>query len=153
MHGARYDCIWYSIYLQVFFLAWYVELSDQDYIKFQKCLGPFLMENTHAWKCISDNLPGITHMSAFLEKCQKSICMFCCSPIQGRRSLRVSNLGYKYLPYFKKKRTFPHGLADNYASKWISDNFTGVLTYVLFLENCQKYICLHGCSLIHKERS
>ena len=25
-------------------------------------------ENNHAWKWISDNFPGITHMSAFLEK-------------------------------------------------------------------------------------
>ena len=28
-------------------------------------------------------------------------------------------------------RTFPHGLENNHACKWISDNFPGVLTYVL----------------------
>ena len=33
-------------------------------------------------------------------------------------------------------RTIPHGLEDNHACKWLSDNFPGILTYVLFLENC-----------------
>ena len=53
----------------------------------------------------------------------------------------------------RRKRTFPHWLDNNHASKWTSDNFPGILTYVLFLENCQKFICLHGCSPIHEERS
>ena len=43
-------------------------------------------------------------------------------------------------------RTFPHGLENNHACKWISDNFPGMLTCVLFLENCLKSICMHGCS-------
>ena len=50
-------------------------------------------------------------------------------------------------------RTFPHRLENNHACKWISDNFPGMLTYVLFLENCLKSICMHGCSPIHVERS
>ena len=49
--------------------------------------------------------------------------------------------------------TFPHGLDNNHAGKWISDNFPGMLTYVIFLEKCQKSICMHGCSPIHVERS
>ena len=49
-------------------------------------------------------------------------------------------------------RTFPCGLENTHACKWISDNFPGMLTYVLFLENCQKSICMHG-SQIHEERS
>ena len=50
-------------------------------------------------------------------------------------------------------RTFPHALENNHACKWTSDNFPGMLTYVLFLENCQKTICLHGYSPIHVNRS
>ena len=48
-------------------------------------------------------------------------------------------------PYKSTKvRTFPHGLENNYAYKWTSDNFAGMLTHVVFLENCQKTICMHG---------
>ena len=43
-------------------------------------------------------------------------------------------------------RTFTLGLENSHACKWISDNFLGMLTYVLFLENCLKSICMHGCS-------
>ena len=50
-------------------------------------------------------------------------------------------------------RTFPHGSENNHACKWISDKFPWMLTYVLFLENCLKSICMHGCSPIHVERS
>ena len=42
-------------------------------------------------------------------------------------------------------RTFPHGLEKSHACKWISDNFPRMLTYVLFLENFIKSICMHGC--------
>ena len=65
-------------------------------------------ENTHACKWISDNLLGITHMSAFLENCQKIICIYCCSKTQRTRSLRVSNLGDKFVPYIlEEKDLFP----------------------------------------------
>ena len=37
-------------------------------------------------------------------------------------------------------RTFPHGL-ENHACKW-----TIFMEYVLFLESCQKTICMHGYS-------
>ena len=50
-------------------------------------------------------------------------------------------------------RAFPHGLENNHACKWISDNFPRMLTYILFLENCLKSICLHDCSPIHVELS
>ena len=50
-------------------------------------------------------------------------------------------------------RTFPHGLENNHGCKWTCDNFPGMLTYVLFLENCQKTICFHGDSPIHVDRS
>ena len=50
-------------------------------------------------------------------------------------------------------RTFPHGLENNHACKWTFDYFPGMLIYVLFLENCQNTICVHGSSPIHVERS
>ena len=50
-------------------------------------------------------------------------------------------------------RTFPHGLENNHACKWTSDNFSGMLTYKVFLENCQKTICMHGYPPIHVDRS
>ena len=43
-------------------------------------------------------------------------------------------------------RTCPHGLENQYARKWISENLPA------FLGNCQKSICMHGCSFIHVER-
>ena len=49
-------------------------------------------------------------------------------------------------------RTFPHGLEYNHICKWISDNFQGMLTYILCLENQLKFICMHGCSPIPVER-
>ena len=49
--------------------------------------------------------------------------------------------------------TFPHGLENNHACKWNYDNFSGMLTCVLFLENCQKTICMHCYSPIHVYRS
>ena len=52
-----------------------------------------------------------------------------------------------------KIRTFPHGLENNHACKWTFDNFPGMLIYVLFLENCQNTICVHGSSPIHVDRS
>ena len=46
-----------------------------------------------------------------------------------------------------------HELEKNHARKWTSDNFPGMLTNILFLENCQKTICMHGYSPIHVDRS
>ena len=65
-------------------------------------------ENNHACKWISDNFLGITHMSALLENCQKFICIYSCSEIPGTRSLRVSNLGDKSVPYIlEEKKLYP----------------------------------------------
>ena len=52
-----------------------------------------------------------------------------------------------------RKRTFPHGLENHHAWKWILDNFPGIIHMSAFLENCQKSICMHGCSQIHVEMS
>ena len=50
-------------------------------------------------------------------------------------------------------RTFPHGLEINHVCKWISDNSSGMLNNILFLENCLKSVCMYGCSPIHVKRS
>ena len=50
-------------------------------------------------------------------------------------------------------RIFPHGLQNNHACKWTSDSFIGIHMYVLFLENFQKTICMHGYSPILVDRS
>ena len=47
---------------------------------------PPWLENNHACKWISDNFPGITHMSEHLENSYKSICLHGCTPIHGERS-------------------------------------------------------------------
>ena len=86
----------------------------------------------------------------FLKNCQKTICMHGYSPIHVDRSLRVSNLEDKSL---RRKRTFPRGLENDHACKWILDNFPGIICMSAFLESCQKSICLHGCSRIHVEGS
>ena len=53
----------------------------------------------------------------------------------------------------RRKKTFPCGLENNHACKWILDNFPGIVHMSTFLEKCQKSICMHGCSPIHVERS
>ena len=53
----------------------------------------------------------------------------------------------------RRKRTFSHGLENTHACKWILDNFPGIIHMSAFLENCQKSICMHGCSPIHVKRS
>ena len=57
-------------------------------------------ENNHTCKWTSDNFPGMITYVLFLENCQKTICMDCYTPILVDRSLRVSNLGEKSVPYF-----------------------------------------------------
>ena len=53
----------------------------------------------------------------------------------------------------RRKRTFPRGLKNTHACKWILDNFPGIIRMSASLENCQKSICMHGCAPIHVERS
>ena len=53
----------------------------------------------------------------------------------------------------RRKRTFPHKLENNHACNGILDNFPGLICMSAFLKNCQKSICMHGCSPIHVERS
>ena len=48
---------------------------------------------------------------------------------------------------------FPHGFENRHACKWISDNFPEIVTYILFLENCLKSICMHDCSPTHMKKS
>ena len=50
-------------------------------------------------------------------------------------------------------KSFPCGLENNHACKWISDNFPGITHMSEHLENSYKSICLHGCTPIHEERS
>ena len=53
----------------------------------------------------------------------------------------------------RRKRTFPHGLENNHACKWILDNFSWIISMSAFLGNCLKSIYMHGYSPIHVERS
>ena len=45
-----------------------------------------------------------TPVVLFLENWHKTICKHGFSPIHVDRSLRVSNLGDKYVPYFKEEK-------------------------------------------------
>ena len=60
---------------------------------------PHGLENNHTCKWTLDNFPGILTYVFILENCQKSIFMHGYSPIHVDRSLRVSNLGDKSVPY------------------------------------------------------
>ena len=115
---------------------------------------PHGLENNHACKCTSDNFPGMLSCVLFLETCQKIICTQGCAPFHVDRSLRVSILGDKSVPYFyEEEKTFPHGLENNHACKLILDNLPGIIHMSAFLKKYQKSIYMHGCSLIHVERS
>ena len=65
---------------------------------------PHGLENKHACKWTFGNFPGMITYILFLENCQKTICMDGYSPIRVDRSLRVSNLGDKYVPYFQEEK-------------------------------------------------
>ena len=50
-------------------------------------------------------------------------------------------------------RICPHGLENNHAWKWFTDNFPEIIHIYALLENCQKSICMHRCLPIYVERS
>ena len=115
---------------------------------------PHGFENNHACKWISDTFPGMLTYILFLESCLKSICMHGCSPIHVKMFFfLLKSMGQICSLDFILLRTCPHGLENNGASIWFSDNFPGIIHILAFLENCQKSICMHGCSPIHVERS
>ena len=57
------------------------------------------LENNNKLKCIANNFPGITCMSACLENCLKHISMYRSSPIQGRRSKFLLKVRGRFVPY------------------------------------------------------
>ena len=74
----------------------------------------------------------------FLENCQQTICMHGYYASHVDRSLRVENLGDKYVEYF------PRGLENKHACKWSLYIFLGIICMSVFLESCQKSIWMHG---------
>ena len=71
----------------------------------------------------------------------------------GQVLKRIKSRGQIRPILLRRKQIFPHGLEKNHACKWILDNFPGLIGMSEFLENCQKSICMLGCSPIHVERS
>ena len=135
------------------------------------------LENIHACSWIFDNFPEKkTHMSAFLEKLSENhLHAWLFSNPQGKvlKSIKCRGQIFPILLKIKTKNksrclcctlrsglhdiptmisTFPCGFETNHACKWISGNIPGMLIYVLFLDNPQKSICMHGWSQIHVER-
>ena len=53
----------------------------------------------------------------------------------------------------KMIRTFQHEFENNHECKWVLNNIPGIIHMSAFLKNCQKSICMYGCSPIHMERS
>ena len=112
---------------------------------------PHGLENNHACKRTFDNFPGMLTYVLFLEKCQKSNCMHGYSQIHVDRSIKYRGQLCPIL--LRRKRTCACGLENNHACTWILDNFPGIICMSAFLKNCQKSICMHGCSPIHVKRS
>ena len=111
---------------------------------------PPRLEKKQSWKWTSDNFLGIIHMSAFLEKIQFHAWLYF-NP-WGKVLFLLKIMGQICPLDWILLRTFSPGLESNNKYKWISDNFPGMLTYVLFLESCQKYICMHCFSPILEQR-
>ena len=98
----------------------------------------------------------------FMENCQKSICMLCYSPIHVDRSLRVSNRGDKYVPYFKKKNDLSTWIGEQPCMQMDFWQFSRNNMYVsipgklsemhlhawLFSNPCGKVLIIVGISLI-----
>ena len=66
--------------------------------------------------------------------------MYCCSPIQGRTSLKVSNLEDKSVPYFKKKKDH---------SSWIGEQLCKKMDFIQFYMNADKCVIPGKLSKIH----
>ena len=112
--------------------------------------SPNGLENNHAWKwtfwqfsrnayicTIPGKLPE-NHLHAWLFS---NPCGQVLKSIQSRGQICPIPL--------RRKRTFPCGLENNQTCKWILDNFPGIMRMSAFVENCQKFICMYGCSEIH----
>ena len=115
---------------------------------------PHGLENDHECKWTYDNFPGMLIYVLFLENCQKTILhawLFSNTCGQVLESIKSRQQICPIL--LRRKRTFPHGLENNHECNGILDNFPGIIGMSAFLENCQKSICMHGCSPIHVERS
>ena len=102
---------------------------------------PHGLENNRAFKWTFDNFPGMLTPVLFLENCQKTIFMqgFFSNPC-GQVLKSIKSMGQICPVLLRRKRTFPSGLENNHACKWILDNFPGIICLSAFLENCQKSI-------------
>ena len=109
---------------------------------------PLGLENKHACKWTSRNadicvIPGKlseNHLNAWLFsnprgqvlKSIKSMGQICPIPIKKDLSIWIEEQPCLQMDF----RQIP-----------------GIICILAFLENCQEFICMHGCSLIHVERS
>ena len=94
--------------------------------------GPF------AYICIIPGKFSENHLHAWFSPC-------------GQVIKSIKSRGQICPILLRRKRAFPDGLENNHACKCSLDNFPGIICISTVLENCQKSICIHGCSLIHVE--
>ena len=82
------------------------------------------LEKYDTLKFSSNKIPGITHMSAFLENCRITISMFCCSPRENvLKSIRPRG---QICPVISTQtKTLSPGLKYKNTVKYISYNFPG----------------------------
>ena len=124
--------------------SWYHEISIHS-----RAVSPQLEDNI-ALKCTSDSFPRTQYMSQCVEKCPNYIAMYRCSPIAGIRSWKVGekNYGTNLCPSFLSFWTFSPQLENKGTSKCSSDSFPCMVTNMLCVENCRKFILMHHFPLI-----
>ena len=110
---------------------------------------PHGLENNHACKWISEHFPGVLTHVLFAFHLQA---WFSSNPC-GKVLFLPKSMGQIFPLDLIHLRTCSHGLENNHACKCFSDKFPGIINILAFLENCQKSICMHGCSPINVESS
>ena len=109
-----------------------------------RTVSPGLGDN-YASKCSSANFPHTKYVSLCVEKSQNHTLMFHFSPIWGEGLKSKENYGTDFPIVFLAFQTFSSGLDKNKTSMCGSESFPRMVTYILWVENCQNYILTHCC--------
>ena len=125
---------WHLLHISI---GWTLRSWVHEIFSQYRTVSPRLGDN-YASKCSSDNFLHTKYVTPCVENCQNYIAMHCRSPISGRRSWNGEKTVGQICPIvFLAFQTFSPGLENNKTSKCDSKSFPRMVTYILFVENCQ----------------
>ena len=118
-------------------------VATQINIKHLRWLSIFCQKKKYIYIHIALSDPGSMQFSHIIKMC-------------GKLSMLVSIRGEKVMKWRKTVgqicpivvvafKTFSPGLENNKTSECGSKSFPRMMTYILYVENCQSYILTHSC--------